>query len=279
LDLDRSAEPLDAVGSREPLRLASESSMTDACACFAAFASASNATKYAATLVASGSRVSVAMSTVTAIGERKASSRNAGPETTLGEDRRMDSPVELLKVLCGFGQTSCDDHGIPKATPSTVTGLATVEMTPRRASIQPTRLTSPEASHWRARNVRSQRRGSRPANRRASSGSPPRSLAPRSQLRRPRTPAGRPGTCRRLSAPCRRGADLLDDGPEDFLGPQPLGHQSRNAPQRRLLGDSALQRASRLRVRDCGRDPGPRTRPDVPRRRRDMAPAAAWRRA
>src|SRR6266851_5485238 len=69
--------------TRLPLRVASETSRCDAWACFAALAKASDATKYAATSIGSGRRVSVLTSRSTGIVERRASVRNAGPRPAL----------------------------------------------------------------------------------------------------------------------------------------------------------------------------------------------------
>ena len=62
-----------------PSVAASEISICDACACFAAFAIASDTTKYAATSIDSGSRASVVTSSSTGMPERRASVRRAGP--------------------------------------------------------------------------------------------------------------------------------------------------------------------------------------------------------
>jgi hypothetical protein len=51
-----------------------------------------------------------------------------------------------------------------------------------------------------------------------------------------------------------RGRDLLGDGREHLLGLDALGHQGGDASQRGLLGSNALERVSRLGVRDRGRD-------------------------
>src|SRR4051794_37193424 len=70
---------------------------------FAACASASDATEYAASSIGSASRLSAVISRFTGIAERCASARNAGARP-LREDGRVDRTRDLLQVLQRIGQ-------------------------------------------------------------------------------------------------------------------------------------------------------------------------------